>query len=65
MRLTRRAMLAGAVSTLATSAFANAPATSLRPRARLSSDDPINQFVNRAGLSGTHGVAVIAVRQYS
>jgi len=35
MRLSRRAMLGGAVSTLATGAFADAPLTSVRPRARV------------------------------
>ncbi len=59
MRLSRRAMLAGAASTLATTAFANAPLTSLRPIARVQPQDAIAQMVQNAGLTGLVGVRVV------
>ncbi|SFS21760.1 D-alanyl-D-alanine carboxypeptidase/D-alanyl-D-alanine endopeptidase [Yoonia litorea] len=59
MRLTRRALLAGAGSTFASAALAEAPLTSLRPRARVAASDVITRLVANAGLSGETGVAVM------
>ena len=59
MRLTRRAMLAGAVSGLATAAVAEGPLTSMRPRARVSAEAAIARLVAQSGVSGITGVAVI------
>lgn len=58
MRLSRRAVLAGAASTLATTAFAQAPLTSMRPVARIPAEDAITKMVSDAGISGTVGVVV-------
>ena len=58
MQLSRRAMLAGAASTLATTAFAEAPSTSVRPTARVPTRDAISKFVEGAGLSGDVGIMV-------
>ena len=58
MRLTRRAMLAGAGSVLATGAFGEAPLTSMRPVARVLAGDAIRQLVADAGLTGMTGVVV-------
>lgn len=58
MRLSRRAMLAGAVSTIATRSFADAPLTSMRPRARPVAVDAIKSMVAGRGLSGQIGVVV-------
>ncbi len=58
MRLSRRAMLAGAASSLATASFAEAPLTSLRPVARVPAGDAIAQLVSNADLSGVTGVVV-------
>jgi len=58
MRLSRRAMLAGAASTLATTAFAQAPLTSPRPVARVPAPDVIAKMVAERGLSGDFGVVV-------
>lgn len=58
MRLSRRALLAGAASSLATGAFADAPLTSMRPRARVPVQDAITKMVANAGLSGSIGVVV-------
>lgn len=58
MRLSRRAMLAGAVSTLATTAFAEAPLTSLRPIARTPAKDAIAKMVADRGFSGDLGILV-------
>jgi len=59
MQLSRRAMLAGAASTLATTAFANAPLTSLRPVARVEPQDAVAKLVKNAGLTGRIGVRVV------
>ncbi|MFT6074308.1 MAG: D-alanyl-D-alanine carboxypeptidase/D-alanyl-D-alanine-endopeptidase (penicillin-binding protein 4) [Yoonia sp.] len=59
MRLSRRAILAGAVSSLATTAFAQAPLTSMRPVARVSVNDAVTRMVANAGLSGNVGVIVV------
>jgi D-alanyl-D-alanine carboxypeptidase/D-alanyl-D-alanine-endopeptidase (penicillin-binding protein 4) len=58
MRLSRRAMLAGAVSGLASSAFANAPLTSMRPLARTQPADAVAKLVTASGVSGRVGVVV-------
>lgn len=58
MLISRRAMLAGAASSLATSAFADGPLTSMRPRARVSVEDVIQRLIAGAGLTGTTGVVV-------
>ena len=59
MQLSRRAMLAGAASTLASVALADAPATSMRPRARAQPADYIARRVADAGITGQVGVAVV------
>lgn len=59
MKLTRRAVLMGAASSLATTAMAGAPLTSMRPVARRPPTDVIEKLVAQAGLSGTVGVAVV------
>lgn len=59
MRLSRRAMLAGAVSSLATTAFAEAPLTSMRPIARTPAKDAISRMVADKGFSGDVGVIVV------
>ena len=59
MRLTRRAMLTGAVSALATTAYAEAPLTSLRPIARLPAQDAIAKMLDARGISGKIGVVVV------
>ncbi|MEL7178768.1 MAG: D-alanyl-D-alanine carboxypeptidase/D-alanyl-D-alanine-endopeptidase [Pseudomonadota bacterium] len=58
MRLSRRAMLAGAASTLATTALAEAPLTSPRPIARTPAKDAIAMMVAARGFSGDFGVLV-------
>lgn len=58
MKLSRRAMLAGAASTLATTAFSEAPLTSIRPISRVPARDAIANMVADRGLSGTVGVVV-------
>ena len=58
MRLSRRAMLSGAAASFATGAFAEAPLTSMRPRARVPAGDAIRRLVSGAGLSGATGVVV-------
>lgn len=58
MRLTRRAMLSGAVSALATAAYAEAPLTSLRPIARVPARDAIAKMVSSRTTSGAVGVVV-------
>lgn len=58
MHLSRRAMLTGAVSTIATSSFAEAPLTSMRPLARLPAVNAIQAMVDDRGLSGRIGVVV-------
>ncbi len=58
MRLTRRAMLSGAVSALATAAYAEAPLTSLRPIARVPAGDAIADMVLSRATSGEVGVVV-------
>ncbi|WP_400086000.1 D-alanyl-D-alanine carboxypeptidase/D-alanyl-D-alanine-endopeptidase [Yoonia sp. R78084] len=58
MRLTRRAMLSGAVSALATTAYAEAPLTSLRPIARVPARDAIAKMVSSRATSGEVGVVV-------
>lgn len=59
MKLSRRAMLVGAVSSLATSAYAQAPLTSLRPVARVSVTDAVARMVAGSGLNGNVGVVVV------
>ena len=58
MRLSRRAMLVGAASALASPAVADAPLTSLRPRARILAKDAIAGMVGSRGFSGDAGVVV-------
>ena len=58
MRLTRRAMLSGAVSALATNAYAEAPLTSMRPLARVPARGAIADMVASRGFSGGVGVVV-------
>lgn len=58
MRLSRRAMLAGAASTLATTAFSEAPLTSPRPTARVLAQDAVARMVASKGFSGDFGVLV-------
>ncbi len=55
MRLTRRALLGGAASSLATAAVAEAPLTSMRPRARLMNTGSAAAMIDQAGLSGQVG----------
>ena len=59
MRLSRRAILAGAASTLAAQAFAEAPLTSMRPISREPSQDAIANMVKNAGVSGEVGVVIV------
>ena len=59
MLLTRRAMLMGTASSLATGAFAQGPLTSMRPVARVPVGDAITRLVANAGLTGEVGVAVV------
>lgn len=59
MRLSRRAILVGGVSTLATASMAQAPLTSPRPIARVPAKDAISKLVKAAGLSGDVSVAVM------
>lgn len=61
MRLSRRAILASAVSTLATRTFAEAPITSLRPIARVTPQDAVTKMVARAGVSGNVSVMVMDI----
>ena len=56
--LSRRAMLAGAVSALAASAWAEAPLTSPRPIARVPRKDAVARLVADAGLSGQVSIVV-------
>lgn len=58
MRLTRRAMVSGAVSALATTAYAEAPLTSLRPIARVPARDAIAKMVSSRTTTGEMGVLV-------
>ena len=58
MRLSRRAMLAGAASSIAASALAEAPLTSPRPLARTPAKDAVAKMVAERGLSGHFGVVV-------
>ncbi|PUB18588.1 D-alanyl-D-alanine carboxypeptidase/D-alanyl-D-alanine endopeptidase [Yoonia sediminilitoris] len=58
MLVNRRHLLAGAASLLATQARAEAPLTSIRPRARLSVNDPAARLIARANLSGSVGCVV-------
>ncbi|WP_332249310.1 D-alanyl-D-alanine carboxypeptidase/D-alanyl-D-alanine endopeptidase [Roseobacter sp. CCS2] len=58
MRLSRRAVLMGAASTVASAAFADAPMTSLRPIARTPAKDAVDSMVAGRGFSGDFGVLV-------
>ena len=58
MRLSRRAILASAASSLATQAFADAPLTSMRPISRIPPQDAVLKMVENAGISGDIGVVV-------
>ena len=58
MKLTRRSMLAGAMSAYATSVVAEAPLSSLRPVARPVYQDTLARKIGRAGLSGEVGVVL-------
>ncbi|WP_367119345.1 D-alanyl-D-alanine carboxypeptidase/D-alanyl-D-alanine-endopeptidase [Yoonia sp.] len=62
MRLSRRAMLAGAGATLATGAWADAPLTSLRPRARVAFANPSERMIAAAGLSDKVGFVIADAR---
>ncbi len=57
MLLSRRAILGGAVSSLATAAVADAPLTSMRPRARLATGSA-ESLITQSGLSGQVGFVV-------
>ncbi len=59
MRLSRRALLAGAVSAVAARAWADAPLTSVRPVARVPDKNAVARIVAGAGLSGEVGVVVV------
>ena len=59
MRLSRRAMLAGAASALAMPASAQAPLTSMRPRSRIPAKDAITGIVAARPFSGEVGVVVM------
>lgn len=58
MKVTRRNLLAGVTTMLATGAAAEAPLTSLRPRARIPVSDPAARIIKQAGLSGVVGCVV-------
>lgn len=58
MRLSRRAMLAGAVSALGSATWADAPSVSIRPRARIGLADPSSQIIGASGLSGAVGFVI-------
>lgn len=58
MALSRRAMIAGGLATAATGALAEAPFTSMRPRARLVVKDAVDRMIRQAGLSGQVGCVV-------
>ena len=62
MSLSRRAMLAGAASTMATATFANAPLTSPRPRPRVANTGSAARIIGRAGLSGDVGFVIADAR---
>ncbi|SFR46351.1 D-alanyl-D-alanine carboxypeptidase / D-alanyl-D-alanine-endopeptidase (penicillin-binding protein 4) [Yoonia tamlensis] len=62
MRLTRRAMLLGAVASSATAAWAEAPMMSLRPVARPFSGNSLAQMIATSGVTGAVG-AVLADAQ--
>ena len=59
MRIGRRMLLAGAASTLALRAWAEAPLTSPRPISRTPAADAIAQLIDRADLSGIVAVKVV------
>lgn len=59
MGLSRRMLLAGAASTLALRAWADAPLTSPRPVARTPAADAIRQMVTNARLSGAVGLRIV------
>ncbi len=59
MRLSRRALLGGAVSAVATRAWAEAPLTSIRPISRVPDKNAVARIVTGAGLSGEVGVVVV------
>lgn len=59
MRISRRSMLAGATSSLATTAFAQAPLTSLRPVARTPDAEVVTKLVAKSGVSGATGLVVM------
>lgn len=59
MTLSRRTLLGGAVAALATPALGQAPLTSMRPVARVPSQDAVARLVRDAGLSGQIGVSVV------
>ncbi len=59
MRSSRRALLAGAVSAVATRAWADAPLTSIRPIPREPDKNAVARIVAGAGLSGEVGVVVV------
>ncbi|WP_234416968.1 D-alanyl-D-alanine carboxypeptidase/D-alanyl-D-alanine endopeptidase [Loktanella sp. Alg231-35] len=59
MRVSRRALLAGAVSAVATRAWADAPLTSIRPIARVPNKDAVALMVANADLAGEVGVVVV------
>lgn len=61
MTLTRRAMLAGAVSSFGSAVFAEAPLSSLRPVARPSYQNLAARFVASAQLSGEVGIVLADV----
>ena len=59
MRLSRRAILAGATSALASPVFADPPLTSILPRARIPARDAISRMVASRAFSGEVGVFVM------
>ncbi len=58
MLLSRRAMIGGAASALATGAMAEAPLTSMRPRVRISRTADAAELIGAASLSGQVGCVV-------
>lgn len=59
MTLSRRALLAGGLSSFATTLWAEAPLTSLRPVARVVPENAVAQFIDRAGLAGKVGFVAV------
>lgn len=56
--VSRRGFLAGAACSIATGAVAEAPLTSIRPVARVASQNAVQQMIMRSGLAGKVGFAI-------